>query len=101
MSSATFQTLRQSDQVRIAVRPEKIRISAIDDGALISGVIEEWIYLGDSTRWRVRLKDGTIVTVFEQNQSSTGDILRYFIGQTVYLSWDEHNSIIFDGDDRQ
>jgi spermidine/putrescine transport system ATP-binding protein len=100
MSTATVQTLRSAAQVKIAVRPEKIRLSAIDDGALVSGVIEERIYLGDSTHWRVRLKDGSIVTVFEQNQSSTGDILRYPVGQTVYLSWDEHNSIVFDGEGR-
>lgn len=84
--------LQPATTVKLALRPEKIRISMDRDSALTSGVVEEQSYFGNSTHWRVRLKDDTVITIFEQNSGAGGS--NYSIGQTVYLRWDEASSVV-------
>ncbi|MEW6731403.1 MAG: ABC transporter ATP-binding protein [Acidobacteriota bacterium] len=97
LSLTTTQTLPANGQIKIAVRPEKIRLSQTAQGLALAGIIEERVYLGDSTHWRIRLKDGSLITVFEQNHSINNLTSHYTIGQSIYLNWDEQNSILFDG----
>lgn len=79
-------------QVRIAIRPEKIRLSTTDTTHSIPGVVTERIYLGDSTNWRVELLDGSTVAVQEQNLGN-GSCNR---GDRVYLSWDEQCAVLLE-----
>lgn len=81
-------------QVRVAIRPEKIRLSNTDSAHSIAGTITERIYLGDSTHWRIELLDGSRLAVQEQN---LGNGL-YSRGDIVYLSWDKHWAVLLEED---
>ncbi len=79
-------------QVRIAIRPEKIRLSTTDTTHSIPGTITERIYLGNSTHWRIELLNGSTVAVQEQNLGN-GSCSR---GDRVYLSWDERCAVLLE-----
>ncbi len=77
-------------RVSLAVRPEKIRfVGAGEDGA-IAGTVEDALYLGDVTHWRVRLDDGVEWTIFERNDGSEVDLSP---GRRVGLVWDPEHTI--------
>lgn len=83
----------------LQIRPERIRIWP--SGAVprvgevtINGIIEEVVYLGIQTRYRVRLEDHTLLTVSAQNQS--GEAAVWPIGENVSLSWLERDMHILE-----
>lgn len=95
LDQATSQDLHPQSKVTLVIRPEKISISTSLENSIISGVIEDKVYFGTSTQWRVRLNDGTLVIVYEQNRSINN---AYTINQQVYLSWDEQSNVILNGE---
>jgi spermidine/putrescine transport system ATP-binding protein len=82
-------------RVRFAVRPEKIGLRAQPlgnaGGIQLEGVIEDKVYLGDVTHWRVRVGDH-LVTVSEQNRSGP-PAENFRGGQRVFVCW-AHESIV-------
>jgi spermidine/putrescine ABC transporter ATP-binding subunit len=93
--------LSGGNRASFAVRPEKI---ALHDGLLdtsgfiqLQGVIEEKVYLGDSTHWRVRVGD-RVITVSEQNRrQSQAETFRQ--GQTVFLCWAQESIVLLSNRD--
>ncbi|HWP42828.1 MAG TPA: ABC transporter ATP-binding protein [Blastocatellia bacterium] len=83
---------RVGERVRIMIRPEKIVLSANASG-LLGGRIEQGVYLGESTQWRVRTDAGQEVTVVEQNREPLTSIVSR-IGQPVSLSWEPSSAIL-------
>ena len=70
-SSRTF---TNSQQVSVAVRPEKVRLNTeIKIGNNLKGRVEEVIYIGTDTHYGVRLAGGQKVRVREQNIAHTND----------------------------
>jgi ABC-type Fe3+/spermidine/putrescine transport system ATPase subunit len=67
------------DRVTLAVRPEKIRLAALDD-SMVVGTVEEARYLGGVTHWRVRLGDGVVWTVARDDAALEP-------GRRVGLAW--------------
>src|SRR5262249_43410004 len=82
-------------QVRVMIRPEKIRFGSPGANAALEARIESAVYLGESTQWIIELKDGQRLTVVEQNdfqfESAEGRI-----GQTVSVHWDESAALVLD-----
>jgi spermidine/putrescine ABC transporter ATP-binding subunit len=81
-------TSRQSGKTLLVVRPEKIRMR-IDDGAIdqsdCRGVVADVTYVGDVTRYRIRLDADLLVTVKLHNRSGT---FRPEVGARVRVGWD-------------
>ncbi len=84
-------------ELRIGVRPEKMRLVDADQGGVntLTGTVKDVSYIGVSTQYIVETKPGDELTVFAQNigrgerQVSTGD--------RVGVVWDpEHSFIITD-----
>jgi len=69
-----------ASEVWVGVRPERIAIAPSGAGPL-AGVIEDEIYMGDRTDWRVRVSD-VVLTVAEPGVSAAGRR----IGDAVSLS---------------
>jgi spermidine/putrescine ABC transporter ATP-binding subunit len=90
---ATAVTLKAGEPALIALRPEKIGVSAGDAGAgpnRLGGTITAAIFSGSSTTYRVAVGQQT-VAVFQQN--STAD--RFQPGDRVTLHWSpEHNVLV-------
>jgi spermidine/putrescine transport system ATP-binding protein len=87
------QALVQGSTVSVAVRPEKIRLLPKPaEGACNSflGEIEQVVYVGTDTRFRVRLSENITVDVREQNLLSTPDPTVYYeegAENPVYAVW--------------
>lgn len=83
------------DKVKVVIRPENIKISKnlrLENS--MSGVIEELIYDGSSTKLMVKVKDKVIkVMVF-------GNDIKYELNQKVNLYWDKEDVVIF-GDNNE
>ena len=77
---------RPGDAVTLALRPEKLRISAPEDSAgsgAMQGRILDRIYLGTDTAYRVSVAGDLVLVVRDQNAET--DHLGYSIGETVCL----------------
>lgn len=95
----TSEKLSKGAQIKIVVRPEKIHLhTKAQEHSFPNApaIVEEKVYFGNSTHWRVRTKDEALVIVFEQNRSAEGDNAQYHSGQQVFLSWDDRNTVILE-----
>jgi spermidine/putrescine transport system ATP-binding protein len=84
--------------VRIAVRPEKIRIGADEDArrSRVRGTVTERIYLGSLSQVIVELDGGERLVVHELNDD---DVSTAAAGQSIELSWAARHSLVVDGAD--
>jgi spermidine/putrescine transport system ATP-binding protein len=81
-----------SDRVEIGVRPEKIRMQALDgqipDGHnRLDGTVRDASYVGVSTSYVVEARGGTRLTVYEQNVERATRSELWAPGEEVRLSW--------------
>lgn len=76
---------------RFTIRPEKIRmldgVEAPPASSTERGHVEEVVYLGPVTRYRVRLDGGGTLVVVRQNLESTSEQVRTEQGRAVTLAW--------------
>lgn len=77
--------------VTVAVRPEKIRVHlepVTHTPNCFAAQIEKVVYIGTDTHFQMRLGNGVLLRVRQQNLVSTPDPTAYFGGQTsVYAVW--------------
>lgn len=82
----------------MSVRPEKIKMSKNrleDFSNVLEGVVETIVYYGRSTQYRVRLKNGMRVHVFQQNED-------HFLQESidyddqVFIHWQKNNVVILE-----
>lgn len=85
--------LSPGTNVSVAVRPEKIRLlPKPGPGACNSflGEVEQVVYIGTDTRFKVKLSDNVVLDVREQNVLSTPDPTVYYeegLDNPVYAVW--------------
>ena len=91
-------------QVRIGIRPEKLRVTARGDGSLSPEAEQNWIdgeildasYIGVSTQYLVRTGDGNTLTVYAQNLDTGGASEVLSDGQPVRLTWRPQHTFVID-----
>jgi spermidine/putrescine transport system ATP-binding protein len=83
------------DRIEIAVRPEKIRLSATAGGSAncLPGTIENVVYLGAVTYYYVQTADARLV-VMEQNRAPRPPSAPSPIGQPVRACWDVASTLV-------
>ncbi|MEM7732803.1 MAG: ABC transporter ATP-binding protein [Pseudomonadota bacterium] len=74
----------EAGQVTLAVRPEHARLTELKD-ALLSGTLENVVYLGTDTHFHVALEDGTAFVLRQQNAPDTG--AGHAAGDTVGITF--------------
>ncbi len=83
--------LKTGQSVTVAVRPEKISLHAApstNNGTSVPATVEETIYIGTDTRYRVRVAERHRVVARIQNVgSSLAEARPFQRGEQVYLSW--------------
>jgi putative spermidine/putrescine transport system ATP-binding protein len=83
----------ERDGRRFTIRPEKIRMRFGEDSPAApspgaeTGHIEEVVYLGPVTRFRVRLDGGGTLVVVRQNLESSSEQVQTEQGRAVTLTW--------------
>jgi ABC-type Fe3+/spermidine/putrescine transport system ATPase subunit len=89
---------RTSDTLRVAVRPERVRIGAAgtggtDGGSRLEGTIAQVVYLGMYTQFHVDTKAGRIVC----HHLADDTVESFGPGLAVALSWEtEHTTVLGD-----
>ena len=87
------------DGVRFVVRPEKLRMLLENDtpepGMRVEpGIVEQVVYVGQATRYNVRLDRGEQLVAVRQNTDAAGDALEYE-GRRIRLAWaPEHTYVL-------
>jgi putrescine transport system ATP-binding protein len=81
--------------VEIAVRPEKIRLSAEPppDPNAVRGRIENVVYLGAVTFYYLGLAGGLRLVVMAQNQAVSPGGGGLAVGEAVYAGWDAASAL--------
>ena len=86
---------REGDSLKLAVRPERIRIAASgrpapEEGSRLEGVVAEVIYLGSLTQFHVDTKLGRVVSYRMNDEVQPG----VESGRDVVLTWPPHGSSV-------
>ncbi len=90
-------------QVRVGVRPEKVRVlpnTADVDMAVntVRGTVLDASYLGVSTQYLVKTGDGHHMTVYAQNLETSGSSEVIADGEAVRLSWQPKHTFVIEPD---
>jgi spermidine/putrescine transport system ATP-binding protein len=90
--------------VRVGVRPEKLRVTAVDEhssdgdaeGDLnqLRGTVLDASYIGVSTQYLVETSEGHKLTVYAQNLETGGAAEALADGQRVLLTWKPQHTFV-------
>jgi spermidine/putrescine transport system ATP-binding protein len=82
----------------MSVRPEKIAISKIAKEGFsnkLQAVVVGIVYHGRSTQYNVRLNNGSMIQIFEQNEEHfPKEVIDY--DDNVYLYWQKENAVLLE-----
>ena len=100
---APSSALNGATTVRLGVRPEKLRVTAIGDESAsdagpetnaIEGTVLDASYIGVSTQYLVKTTDGHTMTVYAQNLETGGASEVLADGQRVRLTWKPQHTFV-------
>lgn len=87
---------KAGEEVYIGVRPEKIEISKknlVGFSNCLTGTVQGIVYQGRFTQYNVRLQNGHVLQVFEQNERHfESDDIDY--NDRVYVYWQKENAML-------
>ena len=83
----------------LSLRPEKVSISReppveMNEHNAVPGVVEDLIYLGSRTQYRVRVAPGVVLTVWQQHNRYLLDLEPIKWEETVWLSWHANDGFL-------
>jgi spermidine/putrescine transport system ATP-binding protein len=91
---------RPGDQVKVTIRPEKVRLSANgaepDEGCRVRGILRDVVYLGVTTQFVVKLQSGEEISAFQLNRDRVPDAVRP--GMEVCLTWRPQDNVVVAGE---
>jgi spermidine/putrescine transport system ATP-binding protein len=92
-----------SRQVRVGIRPEKLRVRARESDTAIEaglnsldGTILDASYIGVHTQYLVETTDGHKITVYAQNLETSGASEALGDGEAIRLSWKPQHTFVID-----
>jgi spermidine/putrescine transport system ATP-binding protein len=85
----------------VGVRPEKVRLQEATDATppganILDGRVRDTSYTGVSTLYRVELRSGDLVAVYEQNVARVGSGSLFQPGDEVRLAWSPDDTFVVD-----
>ncbi len=90
--------LQNKSTIFMSLRPEKIEIAKSPMSGfsnMLKGIVHAIVYHGRSTQYNVRLSNGTILQVFEQNEEHfPQEVIDY--DDEVYLYWQKENVVLLE-----
>jgi putrescine transport system ATP-binding protein len=95
LAAAPGESAREGESVAVAIRPEKIALSAVEPAGaanVLRGTVRDMGYAGDVSHFNVALPSGRIVRAAIGNVSRT-DRRIFAAGETVFLTWPAANAV--------
>jgi spermidine/putrescine transport system ATP-binding protein len=95
-----------AQEVRVGVRPEKLRVVAVGDDAdaaidsslnSLAGTIMDASYVGVSTQYLIDAGGGQRLTVYAQNLETSGSRAALANGQRVRVTWRPEHTFVIGG----
>jgi len=90
--------LQGNRDVFMSIRPEKLFITKREAAGFTNGMrglVESIVYHGRSTQYNVRLANGQLLQVFEQNEEHfPQDVIDY--DHEVFLYWQKENAVVLE-----
>ena len=88
------------DGVKFVVRPEKLHMLLDEDApargmTVEPGVVEQVIYVGQATRYNIRLDRGEQLVAVRQNTQAADEALKYE-GRRIRLAWAPEHTYVLD-----
>jgi len=84
--------------VSLSIRPEKIDISKKEEAGFsnhLKGIVQSIVYHGRSTQYNVRVSNGQLLQVFEQNEEHfPQEVIEY--DDEVNLYWQKENAVLLE-----
>ncbi|MCA9994922.1 MAG: ABC transporter ATP-binding protein [Anaerolineales bacterium] len=100
LGTADGRSLREGQKATLAIRPEKVSLAAPGhtktggkNNVTLTGEVQEAIYIGTDTRYRVHLVDNASIFVRVQNLGAHYDTT-FKVGDKVAVQWDAENAQI-------
>ncbi|HST25724.1 MAG TPA: ABC transporter ATP-binding protein [Gaiellaceae bacterium] len=92
------ESAKAGDQLRVAVRPERVRIEAVDApaperGSRLEATVAEVVYLGMYTQYHADTKAGRVTS----HRLADESLARFESGSRVSVSWDPEHSAVLEG----
>ena len=92
-------SITEGEKIWLGLRPEKIYLSKIKPKNIgpnqIKGIVEEIGYLGETSIYKIRLKNGQIIDVSAPNQSRPMSRVREITWEDmVYLNWEPESVML-------
>ena len=92
-------SITEGEKIWLGLRPEKIYLSKIKLKNIgpnqIKGIVEEIGYLGETSIYKIRLKNGQIIDVSAPNQSRPMSRVREITWEDmVYLNWEPESAML-------
>jgi len=103
---APLDGLNGATEVRVGVRPEKLRVVAVGDDAdaavdaslnSLAGSILDASYVGVSTQYLIDAGGGQRLTVYSQNLETSGSRAALADGQRVRVTWRPEHTFVISG----
>jgi spermidine/putrescine transport system ATP-binding protein len=103
--SAPSELVNGGGSVRVGVRPEKLRVLAVEEHGTdngeeglnrLRGTVLDASYIGVSTQYLVETGDGHKLTVYAQNLETSGAAEALADGQRVLLTWKPQHTFVID-----
>jgi spermidine/putrescine transport system ATP-binding protein len=93
LSLSHTEPLAKGQAIALVIRPEKVHLYPADysEHPCWSGLVEEAVYLGTDTCYRVRLTENSLLSIRQQN-SHRNSLTHYTLGETVKV-WVSPDSI--------
>jgi spermidine/putrescine ABC transporter ATP-binding subunit len=101
VTGAPGRQVRKGDRLQLALRPEKVDISAspmTPKANTCTGTIRHIVYLGTVTHYYVTSETGEAFVIYCQNQAASPSCGPLRVGDAIHLSWKPEHTLMLEND---
>jgi spermidine/putrescine ABC transporter ATP-binding subunit len=91
---STDKQLSADDEIIVSIRPEHVTVSNVPVSGSLEGTIEETIYLGEATRFKIRLANGDVCVYAKQTKVLFSELEYPQSKGRVYVSFDTDSNVV-------
>ena len=94
VSIQTGQPLKLGDEVILSIRPEYVTVTGAEEDEAIPAKLEETIYLGEATRYRMKLEGSNQEIIAKQTKVRFSTLQETEKNKTNYINWPSSATVV-------